>query len=86
MQFNVTVDCTPVEARSFLGLPDLTPLHAVYLDKLKEVAAEGLKPEDVERMFRMWSAGMTEGMEQWQRLFWQAAGGGMGAPQAPTRR
>lgn len=82
MQFNVSVDCTPGEARAFLGLPDLTPLHEIYLSKMKEVAVDGLKPEDVERMFRLWSAGMTEGFEQWQRLFWQAASGMSGGPPA----
>lgn len=73
MQFNVSVDCTPAEARSFLGLPDLTPIHDLYLSKMKEVAVDGVKPEDMERMFRLWSAGMSGGVEQWQKLFWQAA-------------
>ncbi len=27
----VDVDCTPAEARAFLGLPDLTPLHDKYV-------------------------------------------------------
>ena len=29
MKVTVDVDCTPEEARRFLGLPDLTPVHAV---------------------------------------------------------
>jgi hypothetical protein len=87
MKITLNVDCTPVEARSFFGLPDLSPLHDVYLDKMKAVAADGMKPEDVERVFRMWSSGMSEGLEQWQRLFWQAAGmAGRSGPPAPTGR
>ena len=27
MKLNITVDCTPEEARSFLGLPNLTPVN-----------------------------------------------------------
>jgi len=32
MKVTVDVDCTPEEARRFLGLPDLTPVHDLYLD------------------------------------------------------
>jgi len=35
MKVIVDVDCTPEEARRFLGLPDLTPVHDLYLDKMK---------------------------------------------------
>lgn len=31
MKVTVDVDCTPAEARSFLGLPDVTPLHDKYV-------------------------------------------------------
>lgn len=34
MKFTVNCDCTPEEARSFLGLPDLSPLHDKYIDTL----------------------------------------------------
>ena len=36
MKFTVTADCTPAEARAFLGLPDLEPLHAVYVSRTEE--------------------------------------------------
>lgn len=73
MQVNVTVDCSPQEARAFLGLPDLAPLHAVYLEKMKDLALEGVQPADIERMYRAWGAGLSESVEQFQRLFWNAA-------------
>lgn len=75
MQVNVTVDCSPYEARAFLGLPDLTPLHAIYIDKMKSLTTEGVQSEDVERMYRVWGTGLTESLEQFQRLFWSAASG-----------
>lgn len=85
MQFNVTVDCTPAEARAFFGLPDLSPLHDVYISKMKTVAAEGLSPDDWERIFRLWATGVNQGFEQWQKLFWQTVGsaGGMGGAAGP---
>ncbi|MGD9664908.1 MAG: DUF6489 family protein, partial [Novosphingobium sp.] len=33
---NVEVDCTPDEARRFLGLPDVTPLNEAYVENLKK--------------------------------------------------
>lgn len=32
MKVNVEVDCTPEEARRFLGLPDVSEANAVYVD------------------------------------------------------
>ena len=34
MKFTVDVDCTPEEARRFLGLPDLSPVHEAYVEKI----------------------------------------------------
>ena len=34
MKVNVEVECTPEEARRFLGLPDVTKANAVYVDAL----------------------------------------------------
>ncbi|MBF0414317.1 MAG: hypothetical protein HQL78_00305 [Magnetococcales bacterium] len=36
MQINVKVEVTPLEARTFLGLPDVQPLQNEVLDKIKE--------------------------------------------------
>ncbi|MBP6030004.1 MAG: hypothetical protein KA533_01090 [Sphingobium sp.] len=32
MKFTVNCDCTPEEARTFLGLPDLSPVHEKYIE------------------------------------------------------
>lgn len=80
MQVNVTVECSPQEARSFLGLPDLTSLHEIYLERLRSFASEGIKPEDLERLYTMWGSGMTEGFEQWRRLLMQTGSGMMTPP------
>lgn len=34
MKVNVEVECTPEEARRFLGLPDVTRANEVYVDAL----------------------------------------------------
>lgn len=34
MKVSVNVECTPEEARTFLGLPDLAPVHQKYVDSM----------------------------------------------------
>lgn len=34
MKVSVNVECTPEEARTFLGLPDLSPVHQKYVDSM----------------------------------------------------
>lgn len=75
MKVTIDIDCTPQEARAFLGLPDLTPLHAAYIERMQQLLKEGLSSADIEKMMRAWMPAMGEGIEQW-KAFWQAATGG----------
>jgi len=36
MNVNVSVDCTPEEARRFLGLPDVTQANEAYVDAMTD--------------------------------------------------
>ncbi|MGH6979411.1 MAG: DUF6489 family protein, partial [Brevundimonas sp.] len=36
MKVNVEIDCTPAEARAFLGLPDVTPLNEAMVAEMQE--------------------------------------------------
>lgn len=76
MKINVDIDCTPEEARTFLGLPDLSPLHRVYLERMEQLVKEGVSAADIEKMMRQWMPMMTEGFDQWQKALWSAATGG----------
>ena len=42
MKVTVEVDCTPVEARTFLGLPDVTGLNDALVTEMPDVAADFL--------------------------------------------
>lgn len=72
MKITFDIDCTPQEARAFLGLPDLAPLHDIYLDKMKGFVGEGIGPADFEKLTRTWLPGMTESLETWRQAFWSA--------------
>ncbi|HMO74448.1 MAG TPA: DUF6489 family protein [Sphingopyxis sp.] len=78
MKINIEVDCTPEEARRLFGLPDLEPLHAIYLDRVKELMAKGITPDMVQTMVKSWVPMGESGLGLVQSLLGQFGGGFMG--------
>jgi hypothetical protein len=74
MKFTVDVDCTPEEARRFLGLPDLAPVHAAYVEKLQKAVSDGITPDMVGEMMKNWGPMSEAGMAMWGQMFGQMSG------------
>lgn len=69
MKFEVHIDATPAEARQFLGLPDLTPVHDAWVERLQKLAAEGVDAKEWQKLAQTWIAGVpVAGLEVWQGL------------------
>ncbi len=75
MKITVDVDCTPEEARRFLGLPDLTPVHDAYIAKMIDTMQNGVSPDMLTSMMKSWAPMGDAGMKLWQNLLDQATGG-----------
>ena len=75
MKVTIDIDCTPTEARAFLGLPDLSPLHAAYLERMEGFVTNGLTPADFERLAKTWLPGFGDGIQQFGQTLWTAATG-----------
>jgi Family of unknown function (DUF6489) len=78
MKFNIEVDTTPEEVRRLVGLPDLSEVHEVYLEKMKSVAETGLTPDMVQGMIRNWVPMGDQSMDFIKSLMGGLAGGAMG--------
>jgi len=78
MKITVDVDCTPEEARRFMGLPDLSVVHDVYIDKMKRMIEEGITPDAVDQMMRNWMPMGEAGMNMWRSMFDQIGRTGSG--------
>jgi hypothetical protein len=63
MKFTVDVECTPQEARSFLGLPDMKPVHDMYMQAVMDAMSGQTNLEQMERMFRSLSPLGDAGMK-----------------------
>lgn len=68
MKFTVDVDCTPEEARAFLGLPDLKPIHDMYIQAVMDTMSGQANLEQMERMFRGLSPLGDAGMKMFSNL------------------
>jgi hypothetical protein len=78
VKIKIDIDCTPAEARAFLGLPDVGPLQAEILAALRERMTKSLETMDPEKLMKLWLGGGAQGLEQWQKAFWEQFAGGRG--------
>lgn len=70
MNVKIDIDCTPEEARTFLGLPDVKPLQEAMLKEVEERMRANLQAMDPEAMFKTWLPASMQGFEQMQKMFW----------------
>lgn len=73
MKITVDVECTPEEARRFMGLPDLAPVHEKYLTMLTGSMDGAVAPDMLETMMRSWAPMSDAGMGMWRKMFETAA-------------
>jgi len=69
MKLTIDIECTPEEARRAVGLPDLTPLHEIYLSRMTQAMEGRVQPEAAEAMLKSWMPMGEAGMTMWRQLF-----------------
>ena len=80
MKFTINIDCTPQEARSFFGMPDVEPLNKMVVDEMSRRAKENMDTlADPERLVAAWVDAGGKGFEQFQNLMGAAMSGVSGA-------
>lgn len=85
MKINIEVDCTPQEARQMLGLPDLDPVHEIYLDQMKGFMKKGVTPDMFETVVKNWVPSTESGINMVQQLM-NAFAGGMSAGSSSKKK
>ena len=74
MKITVDIDCTPEEARAFLGLPDVRPVQEQLMQDVQERMTANLKAMDSGEMMKLWLPGSVKGIEQFLELFARKGG------------
>ena len=49
MKITIEIDCTPEEARNFMGLPDVSAANNVYVDNLTKAMQGVSNPDQLEQ-------------------------------------
>lgn len=79
MKISIDIDCTPDEARRFLGLPDVAPMQEALMAQVQERMEANLKALEPEALFQTWLPASIQGFDQLQKMFWSQMGGAPGA-------
>jgi Family of unknown function (DUF6489) len=76
MKFTINVECTPEEARRFVGLPDVTPLNEMLVNEMTQRAQENLQLMSPDTMMKSWMSFGGQAQDAFMKLMTNAAGGG----------
>lgn len=79
MKINIEVDCTPAEARNFLGLPDVKPMQDHLLKDVEDRMRATMEAMDAKAFFERWLPSQMQGFEKLQQTFWSQMMGGRDA-------
>ena len=71
MKVTFDIECTPEEARSFFGLPDVQPMQERMMDEIEKKMQENVKAMDPETMAKTWMPIALQNMAELQKLFWE---------------
>ncbi len=56
MKVNIDIECTPQEARQFMGLPDVEPMQAAVMKKIEERMLSDIEKFSPDALMRNWLA------------------------------
>lgn len=70
MKISIDVECTPEEARTFLGLPDVKPMQDAMMTEIQNRMMANLQAMEPEALFKTWLPAQVQGLEQMQKFFW----------------
>ena len=73
MRMTINIDCSPEEARRFLGLPDISPINDMIVEEMGRQAKENISTlGDPERFVSQWFAAGGKSLEQFQQMMAKA--------------
>lgn len=69
IKVTVEVDCTPEEARQFMGLPDVQPMQAAVMAEMEKRVLAEMGRFSPEAVLKSWMSVIPQGPEQMQAAF-----------------
>lgn len=75
MKFTVNVECSPEEARRFIGLPDVTPINEKLVEEMGKRMEKNLALMSPDTMMSSWMSIGTQAQDAFLKLMTSAAAG-----------
>ena len=74
MKVTFDVECTPDEARRFIGLPDVAPMQEAMMKEIEKQMRDNMRSLDPETMLKTWLPATMQGWGEVQKMFWNQMG------------
>jgi hypothetical protein len=84
MKVNVEIDCTPLEARQFFGLPDVQPMQTAVMEKLQKQMMDNIQKVSPEALMQSWLTFDPKIAERFSDMFVTMAG--LGGARTPDKK
>ena len=68
MKVTIEIDCTPVEARTFMGLPDVTVLNDHMVSEMQKRMDSNMAALAPDELMKSWMAFGSGAQEQFRKL------------------
>ena len=74
MKIKFDIECSPEEARKFLGLPDVLPMQEKMMQEVEEKMLESMRTMDAETIMKTWMPATIQNWGEMQKMFWGQMG------------
>lgn len=74
MKFTVNVECSPEEARRFIGLPDVTPINEALVSEMQKRMESNMALMSPDTMMQSWMSVGTQAQDAFLKLMTSATG------------
>lgn len=68
MKMNIEIECTPAEARAFLGLPDVSALNDHLVEEMKSRMEANMSAMQPDELMKSWTSIGLSAQDQFRRL------------------
>ncbi|HAU21598.1 MAG TPA: hypothetical protein DCS24_03220 [Erythrobacter sp.] len=86
MKVNIEIDCTPEEARAFMGLPDVSKANSAYVDSMTKAMKGVSNPEQLQEFAKQLAPMGQAGLKMFQSFMEGGMRGGFDTPSGKSSK
>lgn len=76
MKIHMDIECSPDEARTLFGLPDVKPMQQALMGEIEARMKKALSAMEPDALVKTWLPASIQSFEQWQKFLWSRMTGG----------